>query len=94
MYQINLDQSSNRRERFENNIASLPEYISSTVNLRKRVSAITTTDDESFLRNGSFVLNGVELAEPGAEYRYGDHKKYTGHEVASFTSQGYYAGIL
>lgn len=81
IYYINLEQSSKRRQRFENNIALLSEYTSTAVYL-KRVSAITTANVESLLRNGSFVLNGVELAEPGLVHRDGDDKKYTGHEVA------------
>lgn len=79
MYYINLDQSSDRRQRFENNIALLPDYTSTHL---KRVPAVTTADVESLLRNGSFVLNGVGLAGPGVEHRDGDGKKYTGYEVA------------
>lgn len=56
---INLDSSTDRRQSFEKDFAALPENLSSGLQLQ-RISAVTTTEVQSMLENGSFVLNGVK----------------------------------
>jgi len=56
---INLDESTDRRQSFEKDFAALPENLSSGVQLQ-RISAVATTEVQSMLENGSFVLNGVK----------------------------------
>jgi len=77
---INLDESTDRRQSFVKDFAALPENLSSGLQLQ-RITAVTTTEVQSMLENGSLVLNGVkELTF--SKRKFGDIGQYTFNEAA------------
>ena len=77
---INLDRSTDRRQSFEKDFDALPENLSAGLQLQ-RISAVTTTEVQSMLDNGSFILNGVkELTFSQREL--GNIGQYTFNEAA------------
>ena len=57
-FYINLDKSTDRRQSLERDFVALQEHHSLTAALN-RVPAISSTEVELMLQNGTFILNGI-----------------------------------